>query len=126
MIIILSISAFISIVLNLILIPRMQHLGAAITTTITELSVFLISIYFAKKHFNIKINFRMFINPLLSSFVFIPIIFLVETLSLNIGLKLMFSVALCMLSYYTIQKLVFNDSIISRIEDFVKVTFKIK
>ena len=59
-------------------------------------------------------------------FRFIPIIFLIETLSLNIGLKLMFSVALCMLSYYIIQKLVFNDSIISRIEDFVKVTFKIK
>lgn len=126
MIIILAMSAFISIVLNLILIPRMQHLGAAITTTITELSVFLISMYFAKKHFNIKINFRMFINPLLSSFVFIPIIFLVETLSLNIALKLMLSVALCTLSYYIIQKFVFNDIIISRMEDFVKNTLKVK
>ena len=126
MIIILAISAFISVVLNLILIPRMQHLGAAITTTITEFSVFLISMYFAKKHFNIKINFRMFINPRVSSVVCIRIIFLVEILSINIGLKLMLSVALCMLSYYIIQKLVFNDSIISKIEDFVKDTLKIK
>ncbi|RKS13320.1 flippase [Flavobacterium sp. 120] len=126
MIIILAMSAIISIVLNLILIPKIQHLGAAITTTITEFSVFLISIYFAKKHFNIKINFKMFINPLLSSLVFIPIIFLVELFSVNIGLKLILSAVLCILSYYIIQKFVFNDAIISRMEDFVKDTLKIK
>lgn len=126
MIIILSVSAFISVVLNLILIPKYAHLGAAITTTITEFSVFLLSVFYSIKYFKIGINFKFFLSPFLASLLFIPIVYFIDMLPLDIVLKVTISVILCMLVYYIIMKFVFKNEIIFRMEGFVKDTVKAK
>jgi O-antigen/teichoic acid export membrane protein len=126
MIIILITSALISIILNLILIPRFQHLGTAITTTVTELSVFLVSLYFSKKLFNIGLNFRLFIKPLVASLVFVPIIFGIDYCNLNTALKLIIGAGLCMTGYYIIQAFIFKDTIILRMVDFLQGMLKRK
>jgi O-antigen/teichoic acid export membrane protein len=126
MIIIVSVCAFISVGLNFILIPKFAHLGAAITTTITEFSVFLLSLYYSIRYYKIGINFKFFLNPFLSSLVFIPIVFLTDMLIVEIGLKFFISVILCSLVYYIIMRFVFKNEIIFRIEGFVRDTIKTK
>ncbi|KFF05225.1 flippase [Flavobacterium reichenbachii] len=126
MIIILSVSAFISVVLNLILIPKYAHLGAAITTTVTEFSVFLLSVFYSIKYFKIGINFQFFLSPFLASLLFIPIVYFTDMLLLDIVLKVIISAILCMLVYYIIMKFVFKNEIIFRMEGFIRDTVKAK
>ncbi|WP_432712680.1 oligosaccharide flippase family protein [Pedobacter sp.] len=126
MLFILAICAVVSIVLNLILIPIMQHLGAAITTTLTELSLLILSLYFSNKLFKINLNFRYFIAPIVSSAIFIPIILLIERLiNQKTGVKLMIAAFCCMSVYYLIQRFLFKDLIILKMESFVKGVLKI-
>jgi O-antigen/teichoic acid export membrane protein len=126
MIIILLVSALISIVLNLILIPRFQHLGTAITTTVTELSVFLVSLYFSKKLFNIGLDFKLLIKPIIASLVFVPIIMGIDHCNLNTGMKLIVGAGSCMIVYYGIQSFIFKDTIMARMQEFVLSALKIK
>ena len=126
MIIILLVSALISIVLNFILIPKFAHLGTAITTTLTEFSVLVVSLYFSKKLFNIGLNFKLFIKPIVSSLIFIPVIIGLDYSNLPTGIKLVAGAILCMGAYYVIQSFIFKDSIMARMHDFVKGFLKLK
>lgn len=126
MIIILSLSAFISLVLNFVLIPYYTHLGAAITTTITEFSVFLLSFFYSMKYFKIGINYKFFLNPFLASLLFIPIIYFADILVLDNIFKIIISAIFCMLVYYIIMKFVFKNQIIFSIEGFVRNSLRVK
>lgn len=124
MIKILSVSAFISVALNLTLIPKFAHLGAAITTTITELSVFLLSIYYSIKHFKIGINYKFFLTPFFVSLLFVPIVYFTDMLALDTFLKIIISFILCVVVYYFIMKLIFKNEIIISMECFVRDTVR--
>ncbi len=58
--------AVINVFLNLLWIPRYQHVGAAAATVAAEVSVFAISYYYGRRVVNIAF-FRMFLRPLLAS-----------------------------------------------------------
>jgi O-antigen/teichoic acid export membrane protein len=120
MLIILVVSALVSILLNILLIPKIQHLGAAITTTITELVVFVLSVFFSKRIFDINFNFKYFIVPIISSLIFIPIIYSVNLLNVNYIIKFIGGGTACMLAYYLIQRFIFKNTIVLRMEGFLK------
>jgi O-antigen/teichoic acid export membrane protein len=119
MLIILFISSLISISLNLILIPKFHHFGAAITTTITELSVLILSLHFSKKLFNLTITPSFLVYPVISSLIFFPIAYLVDQFHLNNGLKLTITAVPCIAIYYFLQRFVFKDTIILKVEAFI-------
>ncbi|BAV10198.1 Membrane protein involved in the export of O-antigen and teichoic acid [Filimonas lacunae] len=118
MLVILVISAFISITMNLLLIPPFHHLGAAITTTATEFSVLLMSMFFAHKFYGITIQMSNFFKPLLASLLFIPIVYTVGHLHIAYGLQFIIAAAACGIAYYVIQRFVFKDVIIIKMEHF--------
>ncbi len=120
MVIILALSSLISIVLNLILIRYIQHLGAAITTTVTEFVVFLISLYYSKRFYGIALDLKYFVSPILSSLIFIPIIIFIDNFQMVIWLKFLLGVALCMSFYYIIQRIIFKNSMILKMENFIR------
>ncbi len=119
MIYILASSACISIILNIILIPIMQHVGAAITTTLTELSVFLISLYFSKRLFNIGLKYSAFISPIISSLIFMPVVYFIDLTNYNVGIKLCAGGSICMLFYFLLQRFLFKDEIIMKMQNFI-------
>lgn len=120
MLVILGISSFVSIVLNLILIPHIQYFGTAITTTVTELTVCVLSLYYSKTLYNLTFNWKFLISPLITSLIFIPIIYLVDGVLISTWIKLVIGAITCMAAYYLIQRLLFKDNIILRMEAFAK------
>jgi O-antigen/teichoic acid export membrane protein len=123
MLIILGISSFVSVSLNLVLIPHMQHLGTAITTTVTELTVCVLSLYYSKTFYNITLKIRYFIPPLIASATFVPIIFFIDILQIALLVKLLLGASACSLVYYLIQRVIFKDDTILRMETFAKSFF---
>jgi len=124
MILILLVTAIISVVSNVFLIPFFAHLGAAITTTITELCVFLISVYFAKKIFSVNFKVKLLFNPIISSMPFFPIIFAINELEISNILKLILGGSLCFILYFSIQLLAFKDAIVIKLKNYILAIFK--
>lgn len=126
MIIILLVSAIISVLLNLVLIPKFGHVGTGITTTVTECSVLMVSVYFSRRLFNIGLNWSLFIRPVAASLIFVPIIYLVDQTTLNLFTKFALGGGTCAVCYFLIQRFIFHDIIIVKMEDFVKTTLKLQ
>jgi len=124
MLIILGISSVVSIVLNLLLIPHIQYLGTAITTTVTELTVCILSLYYSKTLYNLTLNWRFLITPVVTSAIFIPIIYFIDSFLIASWIKLIIGAAICMLMYYLIQRILFKDRIILKMEAFAKDILK--
>jgi O-antigen/teichoic acid export membrane protein len=69
MVLLVGITAFINVILNLILIPRFSYVGAAVATIITETVLFGLYVYFLSKHFYALPFHRIVIRPIVASLV---------------------------------------------------------
>lgn len=97
--------------LNFLLVPRLQENGTAIANICSELVVTLIYFYFIRKHFNYHYKWSYVIRSLVSSIFFWPLVMAVHQLGLDAISTLILSVAGCALSYFLLQYLVFKDQL---------------
>jgi O-antigen/teichoic acid export membrane protein len=75
---------FFSLITNIILIPWLSYVGAAITNILTETLIAVLCYFLTKKYIDIRFDSGIFISCLIGSLFFIPIAFLIRSLKYNI------------------------------------------
>lgn len=114
------IGTILSVVLNLILIPLYQEIGAAITNVITELVVTLITFHFALKFTNFNFNYLFILKSLIFSIpiAFFPSIFKFYTE--NHILIIIGTTILATIYFITVQLLIVKNDIIIETKNILK------
>ncbi|PIE81594.1 MAG: hypothetical protein CSA11_04465 [Chloroflexi bacterium] len=79
-----GIAAFVNLSINLILIPMLGRVGAAIAATTTEFILFLSLMYYAHKYLEMKFEKNFVWKPLLASVPMIIFIFMLQDISVII------------------------------------------
>ncbi|MGN6178415.1 MAG: flippase [Mucilaginibacter sp.] len=110
-----------SILLNIILVPKTQATGAAIANSITELVVSCVFYYFVYKAYQLKFSVKTFFYSTLSCIPFIPIIYLLRRGLHSEILVLGSSAISCSLVYFVIKYFFLKDVYTSEVIDKVKV-----
>lgn len=109
------ISAILNVVLNLIAIPLFKETGAAVTTVISELIVFIYCFYVGKNKTNLKFPILFFIKIIFGS-IAIPISYLVAKIVFtNITYIIILTVLLSVIIYISIEILLKNEVV----KDFI-------
>jgi O-antigen/teichoic acid export membrane protein len=107
-----SIGAFINLLLNFILIPHYNALGAVVATLISAISVFLASLYYSQKDFKIIFPFKYILLHLMASLSFIPISSLIKVfVNSSSNLYFFIMISSCMTAYFTII-IIFRDRLV--------------
>lgn len=112
-----------SISLNLFLIPRYSHVGAAVATIVSEIIVTAIAFYYARKYYEVAINTRTAANTFLAALIFIPVVALVKACTANPLATLAVSVPLCAVVYFSIQLFLFKNEILLTIRNTIAQKF---
>ena len=94
------IGALINFILNLILIPKYQHNGAAVATLIAEVAVASTQVYFAYSYLKGKINYKSLIDYCIGTFLIILTCISINYLINNIIVVTILSVGLSSLVYF--------------------------
>jgi len=118
------IGAFINISLNIFLIPRYSHFGAALATIISEFFLCLILYIVVWKSHQIKLLTFKHMYYVLGSILFIPVIFILKE---NIEMKLLLlgtSILSCIFIYFIFLYLL-KEEISVKILEFAKQKLKI-
>ena len=110
-----------SILLNLVLIPLYQELGAAITNVITEIIVTLMTFYFARKFFEFNLNYTFILKSFLLSIPFFFISTLISKFTLN-NTTILILTSVCALFYFLIMQfyLLKNEIIIDMKKNLIQ------
>ncbi|SEO12049.1 flippase [Mucilaginibacter sp. OK283] len=120
-----SIGMAVSLSLNFLLIPYLKEVGAAYANVISEVFVTLSYIYFVRKSFQFKIEYHLIIKAIISSILFIPIIYLTERLIQQNLIIVIVSVILCAITYALMQFYIFKNQISLNIYQFLIKRLKI-
>ena len=104
-----------SVVLNLSLVPFYGATGAGIANITAEFLVTAGFYYYVNKHFSIRINWFLAVKAISCAILFIPIVFLIRTLTSNSFLVLFTSGISAIIVYGLLQWLVYKDELLFRI-----------
>lgn len=96
-------------VLNFILIPTYQELGAAIANVSCELIVLLVYFYQARKFFHLRYHWTLFFEAVIASLLFIPLIYWIKTFDLHPITTLLLAIVSCAIVYCSIQYYFFKN-----------------
>jgi O-antigen/teichoic acid export membrane protein len=107
------------VLLNILLVPRFLHNGAAIANVIAELVVTLSYLWFIKKNYTIHIDFYSVIKAAISSLLFVVTVYYVRSLYMPAILTLIISTCTCIVIYLSIQWFVFKNEIIVNLSLFL-------
>lgn len=121
-----SIGTVMSIILNLVLIPIYKHNGTAVTSVLTELTVTLLTGYFALREFRFNMSSRIIIYAIIASLTFFPIASLISLWQLNPYMRFISIVAFSGLSYFSVQYFVFRNHLVVKILSIGKTYLKNK
>lgn len=101
---------FVSVVLNIILIPQFGYLGATISNLLAELTVMSFFVFFAFKVIQLNFDKKLFVRTLIISVFFLPIVYFLRNFieKKNI-IIILFSIALCGFWYAFFQIIVFKE-----------------
>lgn len=115
-------SSFVNIILNFWFIPRFANNGAAITTVIAEMVVFLMAIYYCRECvYGISIlNTSVHVIVACVFMVCIKQILFLFTSDWNIILQTLITIILCAVSYFGVLLLLKNRYIITMIKQYLK------
>ncbi len=103
----------VSIVLNLILIPRFSYNGAAVSNLFTELLVMGAFAFFSNRFFKISLEINVIFKALCSTILFYPIYLLnVHFLSNNLYYVCAFTILISVATYLIIQLFIFKNDIL--------------
>jgi O-antigen/teichoic acid export membrane protein len=109
----------VSISLNLFLIPIFSAQGSAYANIITESIIAILSGIFAYRSLQFKINTTMVLQCVFCCLFFIPVIFICRNYFHNNLITFCISITACPLIYFLIQRLIFKNTTIKGIEDYV-------
>lgn len=107
-----AIGTIISLFSNIILIPRLNEVGAAISNILAEIGVTVSTIYFSSKFFKISIDYKFLILTVFFSIPFYFISkFLIQLIE-NFGILLMLYFFICTLYFVTVQLFIMKNELI--------------
>jgi O-antigen/teichoic acid export membrane protein len=101
--------------LNFLLVPKLLQNGAAIANVVTELVVNFFYFFYIKKHFKFNLNISVVFKAIISSLLFIPLIFVVRWFHFPAFLCIVIYASVCFTIYTFIQYLVFKDETINQL-----------
>ncbi len=89
----------INIILNLILIPKYNALGAVLSTLVAEVIICIVRLFLIRKLLNIKYILKNSIYFIISSFIMYGVIILIEINTTNMFINLICNVIICVIIY---------------------------
>ncbi|QQL51233.1 flippase [Mucilaginibacter ginkgonis] len=101
-----------SLVLNFVLVPRFEYLGAALANVISELIVTILMFLYVKRLYDFTFRIRPIITATISSLIFVPIVTVLRFTHVNNYLMLITAIPACAMAYWLIQKLIFRQPIL--------------
>ncbi|SEA99445.1 flippase [Pedobacter hartonius] len=115
----------VSLVLNVLLIPHFQEVGSSIANVCAEIVVTLLYVYFIKQYFSFTYEWSLLVKAILSSLIFIPLIWLTRGMALSLTCTLLISISGCSVTYLGFQWVVFRNNFLSDILEFMRLKFNI-
>ncbi len=109
------VSAALNVILNFIIIPFLGHMGAAITTLISEIAVVLMCIRSGKEYCDIKVPSNVLLSSVISSCYIIVVCGIIDVLIRNPFLATLFAVGVSVVGFIVIMLLFKNNSILQLI-----------
>jgi O-antigen/teichoic acid export membrane protein len=100
----------VSLLLNFILVPTWHETGAAIANTVAEIAVTAAYFYFIRQYHRFVFDKKIILQSIISSLIFLPVVWLIRHFQLNNFYTLTISVLLCILAYLFLQITVFKNS----------------
>ncbi len=113
------IGCIVSISLNFLLIPHLQEAGAALANMITEIIITVLSGIYAFKLIQFNLKAAVIIQTIAASLLFIPVIWICRYLFSSPLLVLLIAVPSCMMIYFILQIVIFNNSVIRETRDYL-------
>jgi O-antigen/teichoic acid export membrane protein len=110
-----AISASVNIVLNFILIPLLQEIGAAITTLLAEIITMLFVRKASKSYIDVNINKNDINSVIIGTLAVIIICFIANNYIYNMWARVLLSIVISIFVYWLILKKM-NNSVIDRLE----------
>lgn len=108
-----TVSACVNIGLNIFMIPLWQHNGAALTTLISEFTVFIIEWLYVRPKINYSEFFKNFFQVLISSIIMAVTIFTIDRINFGIIGLAIIEVCAGVLIYYAAMILLRNNIILN-------------
>ena len=112
------IGCIVSLSMNFLLIPSIQEKGAAIANITTEIIITVFSSIYAYKLIKFDFKATILIQTVVSSFLFVPVVFACRYLFVSPVIVLLVSLPLCMLIYFICQVAIFKNSTIIEIKHY--------
>ena len=103
------VGVFISLTLNFLLIGPYGHSGAAVAMMVTEIAVSLVCWIFVRKRYPITFNWKLMMQTMLVSLLFVPVAWLLRSWDTIPLVRLIFAVAMCAGLYFAIQIFVLRE-----------------
>lgn len=116
----------ISISLNLLLIPHLSLLGAAIANLAVELSITVITGFYAFKVVRFKIKKETIFQSIFSTVLFLPLVLFCRDIFPAPIIVLIFSISTCIVLYYCLQRFIFKNSFIQEVQEYAVNIFSTK
>ena len=113
------IGCVVSITINFLLIPHLQEAGAAIANIVTEVIITVLSGMYACKLVQFNLRAAVIIQTIAASLLFIPVVFVCRYLFSSPFIVLFISIPACMLIYFIFQMVIFKNSAITEIKDYL-------
>jgi O-antigen/teichoic acid export membrane protein len=101
---------FACLILNSILVPYYQEVGASIANVITELIVTTSYILYLKRYYTLKFNYKFLLHSFVSALPFLPLIIIIRSFNLKAIPTLSLSIFTCAIFYIISQLLIFKNT----------------
>ncbi len=108
-----------SVLLNFILIPLLQHNGAAISNLIAEIIVLFVCYFFVKKHINLRIPYKEIITNTILCLPFLGIVSISRYLLSSSILVLFVSITISTFYYVMLQILIRKNPIMIEVKKMI-------
>lgn len=109
-----SIGMILSVVLNLILIPRFSYMGAAWTTLLTEALVTVVAAWYAMRWFSVRLPYLLVWQSLAACALFLPCCRLAAMLVSGPLLRVLLVVAMASALYFLTQYFIFRNAFVKQ------------
>lgn len=114
------VSALVNIVLNFVVIPMWSYNGAALTTLISEMIVFLIYKYYSKDYPKVGFNPKIIGSTAIGCIAIIIVCRIVENMFSGLYLVTFFSILMSSIVYFIIQIIMGNALIVNVLKTIIK------
>lgn len=111
--------SILSVFLCILLCPLFEQNGAAIACLTSEIAVMILSGYYTKQIIHLIFPLRQIVAIITSTFLFIPIIFIIRNFFVSEIVILLTSLILCSIMYILLQYFLFTNTIVRESVSFV-------